>query len=312
MDLGRSEILGRQVFECLSHDIELIGRKAPAQPGAPDRDVLRQAHEAGIEPPPGLVIRTGPDRQVRSTQPDPIVAGGQAGGGFEIGTRVLHRVGLESELDMHPDQVDGRLRRPFCRFVQVFPTLFDEPFRFVKAAKLAVNRHEQEARVGSVISRIRGGGLDDLFGDGELPLVVCKTHSSQDRLVRKHGSRLDPRQGSRGRFASPPFLFATGQEDRGLVAIGPACQELRQASRGSPEPAVRHLQFDLHDRVAIIPVRPPGPASPGESCGQEYRRPSAPSAHGQTSRFSLNDLGHPVTSLRAGEESNDRADLPEE
>ena len=80
MDLGRSRVLGGQVFECLSHDIESIGRDAPAQPGAPDRDILRPALEAGIEPPLGLVIRTGSDRQVRSTQPDPIVIGSQTGG----------------------------------------------------------------------------------------------------------------------------------------------------------------------------------------------------------------------------------------
>ena len=86
---------------------------------------------------------------------------------------------------MHPYQVDGWLRCPFSCFVQVFPTLFDETFRLVKAAKLAVNWHEQEARVGSVITRIGSGGVDDLLGNGELPFVMCKAHLSQDRFVRK-------------------------------------------------------------------------------------------------------------------------------
>ena len=125
----------------------------------------------------------------------------------------------------------------------------------------------------SVISGVLGGGVDDLLGDGELPAVVGKAHTTQDCLVRKHGSRRDPRQDFRGGFVSPPFLFTPCQENRGLAGVGLSCQELRQAPAGGPKPAVRHLQFNLHNRVAIIPVRPPDPASPDESSGERERQP---------------------------------------
>ena len=137
MDLGRRRLRGRQVRHGLLDDIDPVGRDAPAQSGAPDRDIIRTAPLAGIEPPPGLVVGARPDRQVRSTQPDAIVLGSQPSGPVEEGAEGLDRRGLQGQLDVLPDQLDGGLERPFARCVQVFPPILDEPLGFIDAALLA-------------------------------------------------------------------------------------------------------------------------------------------------------------------------------
>ena len=60
---------------------------------------------AGIEPLLGLVVGARSDRQVRSTQPDPIVVRGQPSGLVEKGADGFDRSGLPGKLDMLPNAV---------------------------------------------------------------------------------------------------------------------------------------------------------------------------------------------------------------
>ena len=86
----------------------------------------------------GLVVGAGPDRQVRPTQPDPIVVGRNLGGVIESGPDGLDWRGLEGKLDVLPDQFDGGLERTFCQCVQVFPRVLDQTLGFIDAALLPI------------------------------------------------------------------------------------------------------------------------------------------------------------------------------
>ena len=88
------------VRQGLSHDVDPVGGHSPVQPGTPDRNIVRPASQAGVEPPLCLVEGARSDRQVRSTEPDAIIVGGEPGGMVEIGADVLDRVGLEGKNDV--------------------------------------------------------------------------------------------------------------------------------------------------------------------------------------------------------------------
>ena len=135
METGGIRLFGWQMRQSLLHDVGPVGRHAPAQTGAPDRDILRTAPLASIEPPLGLFVGSGSDRQVCSTQPDPIVVGGQLGGPLEKRAHGLDRRGLQRKLDVLPNEFDGWLERPLSLLVQVFPPILDELLGFVDPAQ---------------------------------------------------------------------------------------------------------------------------------------------------------------------------------
>ena len=169
MELGGIRLRGWHVRHGLFHDVDPVGRDAPAQSGAPDRDIVRTALLASIEPALGLVVGAGSDRQVRSTQPDPIVVGRELGGLLENGADGLDRRGLQGQLDVLPNQFDGGLERPFSRCVQVFPPILDQALGFIDAALLAEHRHEQHEQGRPIIAGIEGGVVDEPLGGCKLP-----------------------------------------------------------------------------------------------------------------------------------------------
>ena len=166
---GVDSAAGRCVRASRTTSIRLVAM-APAQPGAPDRDILRTAPQAGVEPTPGLVEGAGPDRQVRSTQPDPIVVGSQPSGPVEIRRGCVSTgVGFKVSSMCCRTSLMAGSSAPSPDRVQVFPSVLDEPLGFIDAAQLARNRHEQHEQGRPIIAGILGGVVDELLGGGELP-----------------------------------------------------------------------------------------------------------------------------------------------
>ena len=134
------------MLECLGHAFDPVSREAPPQAGPPHRGIRRAAAPTGIEPPLGVIVGAGTDRQVGSAKPDPVIVGGQPAHLIEINPKAFDRGSFPGEVHVHTNQLDRLFRRRLARGVQVFPPLFDQLLRFVRAADLAVKRHEQTRR----------------------------------------------------------------------------------------------------------------------------------------------------------------------
>ncbi len=74
----------------------------------------------------------------------------------------------------------------------------------------------------------------------------------------------------RGCLQSATFLFAPSEQNRGLVGARVSLQKFGQFWRSDSKPAVRHLEFDCQDRIAIGPIGPPRPRCPQQQSDDEY------------------------------------------
>jgi hypothetical protein len=194
-DLHRRRLGGGHVLHGLADLRDAIRRDRPVQPGAPDRHVLGTPVQTVVEPALRLSIVADPDRQSRLPQPDAIVLGSLPTGLLQDRAGRLDRHGSPSQLDVEPDQVDGRLRGAGIRGIEAIPARLDQPLRLLDPTLLGIQRPQQDRQAGCVDPRIVQGLLDDLLGVGQPSLRQAELHPSEDRPGRERRARPDSRPG---------------------------------------------------------------------------------------------------------------------
>jgi hypothetical protein len=228
VDLRPSRRLGRQVLQGGPRVGEPIRSHRPVQPCPPDGSVIGAALEASVDPPCRFVVGAGPNREVCSPQPDPVVVGSQPADLVEVRTDGIHGREIPAQLHVQPRQVDGLLGRPFALRIQVPPPRLDQPLGLFTPAFLHEGRNQQHPEARSLgPAGIGCCALDEALGIGQPPLFGEQVHPARDRSPAEGRIRSDPGPG-RIRLRRPPArLLADAQQVGGLVRIGPPRQEGR-------------------------------------------------------------------------------------